>query len=1021
MFDQVSEEKSDMSEGSAFTLVTAEIQTAIGHNSLYQLILDLRSECKAETKENLESSILAGYDVNTLGDNQAWLIHLTQVPENVLFSEIGFKFQGSHLRVDALCAKANTLKAEQGLSACHYTAEYKHPHTNELIIVHAYIGKNGIISYQIKKYKIEGAKRTEIGKDLLTGSAVLKEMIRKNAEPAVALVEKLERERHKRSMKAKEESYEINAKLIDVLQKILTNDMESSNRLELRVEYGKLVESFSEVIARINHYNDQTIDKRDKLLEQHYALMNRPATVKSTESKEANENQIDPADLLDKMQIVTAEENLTTKTKSKKELQLDKDAALASVLITEIKALMEKLKPDELISCQILKQTVTLKLIELNFLSGISQENKVYLKQVAMKLNNIPELVEIFKKAVKNSELNTVIQLYPHVQHENLMPIFNDLIFVRLVPAEGEELNKIIEMAKFFFEHSNCYHDYIRVCEQSFVAGVGCHYSLLMLAFLRQNYLAFECMLKQGFDPNGVGLICEEVTASVVHAIAYFMNSPDSKFTDTQYIKTLLNFGALVDKKTPNVASNMAEATTSVVVQKQVKKVFKKNKMRMLFAEQIKRRQIEQEDVNFLELKQMLSFDSALKMLCSTSCLPRPELLELFAPKSSLASLVAALASLINVRDVSSRLVIGTETPYFIVCPNITEADQIKATLQSSYKCNLRLVNGLENFKDKIEKENEIIIANNNGAFVIFYQNRVHRTIDNFSCGKALEALLLPLAFNGEILVKDQASEKLYKQVYAEVRLNGGYPPADVADKKHVTCIAYHTKPEKALIWCNNLAPLVRTFSTKYHEILEQDPIQLAKLDAFSIKKAKATEVANLLDKTNFLQQALYLQISNPQFSVQNAKRIVETLRLLGEAYSYQASTTRLLGEAYQALTTRCQSSFTNAFLCCTTLPCSKELQATPSFTSITKNLIELGVLPKGLQLKESHTVVHINSVSDSKQPMGSPLTSAAQNHARQTPSLRALANDQTISAPPAVSVEGNTTKRKKKKKKKKK
>lgn len=890
--EEVVERKSDVSL--PFTLVTTSIQTTIRNNSLYQLVTDLLLPCEAEIKENSESSLLADYRVEALTDDKAWLIHLDTEPENVLFSEAGFEFQDSHLRVDALFAKANTLKAKQGFSACHYTAEYKNLHTNALIVVHAYIGKNGIISYQIKKYKSEDDKKAGIGTDLPVNST-LKDLIQENAKPAVMLAESLQKKKQDIYMQAKKTSYEIEAKLNTLLQKIFAN-MQSDNRLALKAEYGVLVQSFLAAVDIINRYNDQEIDQRGVLWQQSYALMNRPVVaIKTAESKKASEEQTEPTDLLDKLQITMVEENLSPKAKSNEELQAEEDAARAIVLIAELKPLMKQLKllsaqknvlkTDELILCHTLKQAVNLKLIELAFLSSLTPKNNAYLEHVAVELNKIPVLLEAFKQAVELGELDRVMQLHSQVQHQNLMPIFNDLILKRLVPSSGEELNKIMAMAEFFFEHSNCYREFIKVCDQAFISGVGCHYSLLFRAFMRDNYLAFELMLNQGFNPNGIGLVCEEVTASVLNSITYFMGSATSKFTDTRYLKALLSFGALVDNKTPNVASNVAEATHSGVAEKQVKKLLSKHKMHMSLAAESTRLQVEAEDFDSLRLKKILSFDSALKMLCFMNQLPKLELLELLAPQSNLSSLVVSLVSLINVNDVKTRLVIGTEMPYFIGCSNVMEADAIQVTLS-------------------------------------------------------------------------------------------------VAEEKHVTHIAYHTNPERAVIYLKNLEPLIKTLYEKYDEVLAQDPGQIDTLDKSLIDKAKITE--DLIDKTNLLTAALYLQLLNPQCSFQNAQKIVQRLCYLGQAYFYH----RFFDPVSKV---RSAFNFQNALLCCTKLQCSKELQTTPLFNFVKKQLALLGVLP------------------------ALPLTLAAQNYARQAPSLTALAIPETKSAPPVASAEEKPKKKKKK------
>ncbi len=904
---------------SVFTLKTREIKTSIRNNGLYQLVKDLCSQtvvCQAESKESAESSLLADYRVSSLASDRAWLIHFKKTPENVFYLEPGFEFQSSHLRVDALFAKENTLKAKQGFSACHYTEEYKNPHTNALMVVHAYIGKNGIISYQIKKYTSEDDKINEQGEALLVTS-VLREIIQKNSEPAVELAGALEKERCDRYTKAQEKSYEIDAELNAVLQKILIDDSKSNNRLTLKTNYKKLLDSFLIIVETINRYSHEEVDQRGELLQTFYGYMNRSVIAPKTIGvKETTEKQLESPDSLDDV----AKSILSIKIKTKEELQLEEDKARAIVLITEIKKLMKdnksllsrkNLKIDELISRKEFKETITLKLIELAFLSGeVSREENNYLKTIVTTLNNIPNLLKIFEQFVEYGEINSVIQLYNYVQYENLMPVFRKLL-QNLVEFNGERVVRLRAVAEFFFENSNSYRNYIRVHEQLLISRGGLTCSFLVDAFLKENYFTFELMLKHGFNPNGIGIACQEVTASATYAIAYLMSTNLYKL-DERYIKALLNFGALLDKKTPNLTWNITEACSSIAAAKQSKKNLKKNKIRSMTAQQFPTLN-DQEDFDAFSVKAILGFDSVLEVLCGGAFSPSLELLELFAPESSLSSLAVSFALLINVPEVTTRFVIGTEERLFVCC-NREAADRI----------------------------NEV--------------------------------------------------------------LPGLRPAHAPMDKKHVAVIASHVNPEKEDLWCKSVELLIKFFLKKYDEVLEQDPTQIDKIDGSLMEKAKATE--NLCNKVNFLKAALYLQLSNPHFSFNNAQKIVQRFCHLGQAVFYH----RLFDPQSQI---RCNAFFSHAFVCCKTLACSTELQKTPLYKFTVERLKLLGKISENFE-----------SASEPKEAVDISLTLAAQRHVKQTPSLRALASNESKPVPvvaetPSVdSSEKNPTKKEKKKKK---
>ncbi len=679
----------------AFTLVTTGVHTTIKDSSLYRLVEDLCSEnsAGAETKEDAESAaLLNDYRVEPHIDadqHKCWLIYFDTPPKNHLFLKEGFEFKQSHLRIDARFANDNTLKAKQGLSRCHSTEEYVHPVTKERKVVHVFIGENGYISSQIKKYKTDGTEDKNNREDSKENS-LLEEKIRENAEPAIAFAKKILQEKRNRYAKAKKKSYEIDAELKAIMQNILINGTQSGNRVVLKEQYRRLVDSFLAEIAKINRYEDQEIDERGVMLEQCYACMNRSEVVlKVTESKEANERQVELEDSSESVQTAVVQDVLSKKKKSKNEIQLKQDMDRAIILVEEIKVLMEQLKPlaktkkvldaSELILRETLKQTTNEKLIELAFLSSITKENNAYLEQVTKALNKIPPLLESFKCSVELGELERVTQLYPYVQHENLKPIFYNLIFKKIVQSTKEELEKVIKIARFFYEKSI----YYRTCMQNsnliYMEMSNYKVSLLFHAFLEINYLAFELFLEQGLDPNGIGIIFEDVTCSVMNAIIFMMNASSSESMDAryiQYIEKLLSFGALVDNKTRRATSRLADLPH--VDQLNMKKLFNKNKLSMssLMKQTSFLKKHKEVANDTVKLKETLSYSSALEMFWASG-LTSNKLLELLVPKSGFFSLLKSYVCFTDCVDVKAYLLVGAKEAFSLTCENKENADEI--------------------------------------------------------------------------------------------------------------------------------------------------------------------------------------------------------------------------------------------------------------------------------------------------------------------------------------------------------
>lgn len=125
---------------------------------------------------------------------------------------------------------------------------------------------------------------------------------------------------------------------------------------------------------------------------------------------------------------------------------------------------------------------------------------------------------------------------------------------------------------------------------------------------------------------------------------------------------------------------------------------------------------------------------------------------------------------------------------------------------ESTEECNIRLISEDEEmFSNLIEKDDEttnkvlktygikvddeIMLVKNDGRFIIFYRSKIDAKINKFQCSETLQELLSSLAFNGKILRKnDKKGDKIYKQVYEEVKLKKGYirvmPPKQWLFKK---------------------------------------------------------------------------------------------------------------------------------------------------------------------------------------------------------------------------------------------
>ncbi len=112
---------------------------------------------------------------------------------------------------------------------------------------------------------------------------------------------------------------------------------------------------------------------------------------------------------------------------------------------------------------------------------------------------------------------------------------------------------------------------------------------------------------------------------------------------------------------------------------------------------------------------------------------------------------------------------------------NLTHLSEIPFGLKEKGKRSLRLMReqgDMDEIKNKVGTGREIIILKAEDNFTIFYKSKIQKLPENSKCSKDLEIhlrRLSPLSFNGEILVKDKNSAKIYELAYKQVASKEGY------------------------------------------------------------------------------------------------------------------------------------------------------------------------------------------------------------------------------------------------------
>ncbi|HEV2523548.1 MAG TPA: hypothetical protein VGU44_00255 [Gammaproteobacteria bacterium] len=496
-----------------------------------------------------------------------------------------------------------------------------------------------------------------------------------------------------------------------MLQEILTNNTETSSRLRLAEQYQALVLCFSKEIAIINRYNDQKIDKRETQLIDLAQYMNTSKIMSESvesvkESAQYNQSQGEPESPSDTMQtdLALATPSMAAKCKRDKQLKQARDLLIEEIktLAEELNRLIKKTKnlqdTQALIALQGIKLKLRPKLVELAFFPDITPADNRLLKNVTEKIKGTLDVLDSFKDAVKLGDVVRVIQLYPHVQSENLTPIFCDFVVNQLVISKEEKVKNLIRIADYFYQNSHCYREEISAFNHVVTPicnNIKC--SVLFMAFLQKNYLAFELLLTQGFSPNGIGLVWEDETiASIINTVVYFMGRNLASYNDVRYIEKLLNLGALVDLKPPKLfmvlsVSKDAESFTKII-QENLKKAVRPEKTSTQSSKPSASLKELDDPLGVTDLKKHLkSHHSALEILCVLTELPKIELLTCLAPHSGLSSLMNAFSFLANRPEVSSKLIIGTSKKCFIACPNKKLADETSEKL-FPYQKNVSLI-----------------------------------------------------------------------------------------------------------------------------------------------------------------------------------------------------------------------------------------------------------------------------------------------------------------------------------------
>lgn len=691
-------------EAEPFTLVTAAIHRTIRDNSLYWLINDLQCENESgtETKENTESAeLLHAYRVEHHIDadgHACWFIYLNAPLENDLFSKLGFQLKEfPHVRVDKEFANDNTKKAKYGLAACHFTEQHSHPVTLDERVVHGYIGSNArFISCQIKEYK-PGVDST--GKQIETENKELHELVQKNSQGVVTLIEKLVHEKNKRYQNAVDKSYEIEAELEKILFKILTDDLEAKDRLALAEQYRTLADAFLEKIRQINCYNDQEVDKRDERLFEILQYMNAAKnTSADTEASENGQNEDTSESSLEvaATQTEPLQESLFLQERKRKEEAL---AQKRMMLLTEIQRLaveLEKLLNNtsqdvpNLVSLQAIKLELHPKLVELAFFPGITKEEKIFLREITTRMNQTVTLIDGFKEAIELGNLDHVIQLYPHVQDENLYPIFFNFILNILIESPEVQLPNLIKIAEFFYDNSNKYCKTIEMMDGCLfayqLASLRLQFSLLFRAFIFQNYSVFSLFLRQACNPNRIGFAYQGVAASLLNVIVYYTAKPTASLKNFSYIEALLEAGAFLDLKTHSLTLNLNEGP--VLQQKMVRKLIKhaqKTRKRVNLLSLVGSQGIDSNDENLAAFQFMKKtferYHSTLEIVCYLNKSPSIELLTLLVPKSNLSGLIGGCVLLANQGEIKTRFIMGTMGCYIVACGSIEEANQVTNNL----------------------------------------------------------------------------------------------------------------------------------------------------------------------------------------------------------------------------------------------------------------------------------------------------------------------------------------------------
>jgi hypothetical protein len=331
--------------------------------------------------------------------------------------------------------------------------------------------------------------------------------------------------------------------------------METANRHELRLreisqqvgkdsiqDYLRTANDFIEAIKQINRYHDNIyVDKRDLLVSQQVVYLKSKLEEKetpvehevefSTESHQAfppikRKEKLNAIKKSEYNNILSLEKQLNSLTKKLQESPND------------INLLIEK---DELIA-----QIRLNLLITSSKLADLKPAQKKKLNTLSKNVKFDHDLLEVFQREFWEGNIEAVKLLYPRVENKINFSFLLDNIFLVLIetfPRNEEHESKLRMVLNFLYQESSTYHFLFANCQGLLFrcAGVDVRPSLLTLACSKKNLFAFKLLLEQGLNPNGIGLLIDNMEIPALFVIAEIELEEAKR---QGYLEEALKFGA---------------------------------------------------------------------------------------------------------------------------------------------------------------------------------------------------------------------------------------------------------------------------------------------------------------------------------------------------------------------------------------------------------------------------------------------------------------------------------------------